>query len=184
MLRASSGLVARGWGPMNTAWYAVQAKRHKEGRVLHHLTKREIPTFLPLVEVVRRRNGVRSTGLEPLFPGYLFVRLDPMDRHPQSWDAVRWSPGVNRILGTAEDPVPVPEGVIGAIQNRIDGLGFVRPGHRFEAGERLRFRSGPMCGLEAILDRPMSRAGRVQVLLALLGSTLRVEADELDLELA
>jgi hypothetical protein len=41
-----------------------------------------------------------------------------------------------------------------------------------------------MCGLEAILDRPMSRAGRVQVLLALLGSTLRVEADELDLELA
>jgi len=48
----------------------------------------------------------------------------------------------------------------------------------------VRFRSGPLDGLEAILDRPGSRAGRVHVLLGLLGNTLRVEADELDLELA
>jgi transcriptional antiterminator RfaH len=168
---------------MDTAWYTVQAKRHNEGRVVHHLTNRAIPTFLPLVEVVRRRNGLRRTGLEPLFPGYLFVQLDPVDRAPQSWDVVRWSPGVHRILGTAGEPVPIREGVIRAIQNRTQDLGFVRPGLRFGIGDRLRFRAGPMYGLEAILDRPCSRAGRVQVLLALLGSTLRVEADELDFEL-
>jgi len=169
---------------MDTAWYTVQAKRHREDRVVHHLEKRAIPTFLPLVEVVRRRNGVRRTGVEPLFPGYVFVQLDPVDRSPQCWDAVRWSPGVHRILGTAEEPVPVPEGVIRTIRSRMQELGFVRPGQRFETGDRLRFRAGPLSGLEAILERPSSRAGRVHVLLGLLTSPLRVEADELDLESA
>jgi transcriptional antiterminator RfaH len=169
---------------MDTAWYTVQAKRHKEGRVVHHLAKRAIPTFLPLVEVERRRNSVRRTGLEPLFPGYVFVQLDPVDRSPQCWDTVRWSPGVHRILGNGGEPVPVPEWVIRTIQDRMQGLGFVRPAQRFGAGDRLRFRAGPLYGLEGILDRPSSRTGRVQVLLALLSGTVRVEADELDLELA
>lgn len=169
---------------MGTRWYTVQAKRHCERRVVRHLANREIPTFLPLVEVVRRRNGTRHTGLEPLFPGYLFVQMEPVDRSPHCWSAVRWTPGVHRILGVADEPVPVPDEAIAAIQDRMRQLGFVRPGHRFAAGDRVMFRSGPLGGLEAILDRPSSRAGRVRVLLALLGSELRVEVDELDLELA
>jgi transcription antitermination factor NusG len=122
--------------------------------------------------------------LEPLFPGYLFVQLEAFDRSPRCWDAVRWSPGVHRILGTEGQPVPVPESAIQAIRDRTQQLGFVRPGQRFGTGDRVRFRSGPLDGLEAILDHPASRAGRVQVLLAMLGNTLRVETDELDLELA
>src|SRR5579864_1296549 len=169
---------------MDTTWYTVQTKRHNERRVVHHLANRAIPTFFPLVEVVRRRNGTRRPGLEPLFPGYLFVQLEPFDHSPRCWDTVRWSPGVHRILGTAGQPVPVPESAILAIRDRTQELGFVRPGQRFGTGDRVRFRSGPLDGLEAILDHPASRAGRVHVLLALLGNTLRVEADELDLELA
>ena len=41
-----------------------------------------------------------------------------------------------------------------------------------------------MVGLEAILDREASKAGRVQVLLSLLTGAVRIETDELDLELA
>ena len=169
---------------MDSAWYTVQAKRSNESRVVRHLAKRAISTFLPFVEVVRRHGGTRRTGLEPLFPGYLFVQLESFNRSPRSWDAVRWSPGVRRILGISENAVPVPDEAILAIRNRVQELGFVRPEHRFDAGDRVRFRAGPMDGLEAILDRPTSRTGRVQVLLALLGNVLRVEADELDLESA
>jgi transcriptional antiterminator RfaH len=169
---------------LDTAWYTLQAKRYNENRIVRHLGQRAIPTFLPLVEVARRRNGVRRMALEPLFPGYLFVRLASVDSNPQAWDTVRWSPGVRRVLGVLDKPVPVPFEAIAAIQNRVRELGFVRPGYRFDIGDRVRFRAGPMEGLDAILDRPASKTGRVQVLLALLGSTLRVEADELDLESA
>ncbi len=164
------------------SWYAVQAKRYSESQVLNHLTVRSIPAFLPLMEVVRRRRGTRHPQLEPLFPGYLFVRMAPLDTHPDCWDAVRWSPGVRGILGMGERPVPVPDGVIHTIQDRIRDLGFVRPGARFAPGDPVRFRSGPMAGLESVFECALSRAGRVQVLMTLLGQVRRIEADELDLE--
>jgi transcriptional antiterminator RfaH len=165
-------------------WYAVQVKRFEEQRVIRHLAVKPIPTFLPLVEAVHRRNRGRGTRLEPLFPGYLFVQMQPLDVDPSYWYTVRWTPGVRRILGAEETPVPVPDEVIGAIQAQVSDLGFVRPGVRFSAGARVRIRSGPLAGLEAIFGRPMSRDGRVQVLLELLGGVGRAEVDDLDLESA
>jgi transcriptional antiterminator RfaH len=168
----------------NGEWYAVQVKRFEEQRVVHHLAMKPIPTFLPLVEAVRRRGRGLGTRLEPLFPGYLFVRIQPIDLDPSYWYTVRWTPGVRRILGTEETPVPVPCEVIRAIQEKVREFGFVRPGGRFSAGARVRIRSGPLAGLEAVFNRPMSKDGRVQVLLELLGGVGRAEVDELDLESA
>ena len=165
-------------------WYAVQVKRFEEQRVVRHLAMKPIPTFLPLVEAVRRRDRGRGTRLEPLFPGYLFVQIQPLDLDPSYWYTVRWTPGVRRILGTEETPVPVPHEVIRAIQAQVREFGFVRPGARFSAGAQVRIRSGPLAGLEAVFNRPMSKDGRVQVLLELLGGVGRAEVDELDLESA
>jgi transcription antitermination factor NusG len=168
-----------------TAWYAVHVKRCSEGRVVHHLTMKSIPTFLPLIESVRRLNGAgKLTRLEPLFPGYLFVRMGPLESSPGSWHAVRWSPGVRRILGAEATPVPMPDEAIEAMQTRVLDLGFVRPGLRFASGTRVRMRYGLFAGLEAVFDRPMSRSGRVRVLLELLGEVRRLELDELDIESA
>jgi len=137
---------------MDVAWYTVQSKRHNERRVVDYLATRAIPTFFPLVEVVRRRNGTRRMGLEPLFPGYIFVQLEPFDRSRRCWDTVRWSPGVHRILGTEYEPVAVPENAILAIRDRTRELGFVRPGLRFGTGDRVRFRSGPLALLQPAED--------------------------------
>lgn len=165
-------------------WYAVQAKRHNETRVIRNLSQQVIPTFLPLVEVVRHRRGRRLALLEPLFPGYLFVRLEPMEVNPGLWHAVRWTPGVRSILGTEGAPVAVPDGVVEAINDRVRDLGFVRPGAPFAPNARVLVRRGPLAGLEAVFDRPLSPAGRVRVLMQLLGRQRPVEVDALDLELA
>ena len=164
-------------------WYAVQVKRCEEHRVVRHLAMRAIPTFLPLMESIGRR--VRSgTRLEPLFPGYVFVQLPAPETDAGNWYAVRWAPGVRRILGTEGSPVPMPADAIEAIRARVRDLGFVRPGARFSPGTRVRIRSGPLAGLEAIFDRPISRTGRVLVLLELLGQVGRTEVDQFDLESA
>ncbi len=164
-------------------WYAVQAKSHNEARVLYHLTQKTIPTFLPLVEVVHRYRSRRVARLEPLFPGYLFVQLERIDSNPGCWNAVRWTPGVRSILGTEGTPVPVPDGVIEAIQDRIKDFGFIRPGLRFQLNSRVRITQGPLSGLEAVFDRLLSRSGRVRVLMELLGQQRGVEVDAVDLEL-
>ncbi len=165
---------------MRGAWYVVEAKRHGEERARAHLSRKGILAFLPLIEVVRRYRIRRVRVLEALFPGYLFVRLDPADH--REWNAVCWSPGVRRILSIADTPVPVPDEVIAVIQQRIRDLGFVRPGFRFAAGSRVRILRGPLAGLEAVFARPLSRQGRVRVLVELLGGRRGVEVDELDLD--
>ncbi len=168
-----------------TAWFVVQAKRYDEQRVVRHLAVQSIPTFLPLIESFRRRNGFRGAArLEPLFPGYLFVAMQALDVNPTQWHIVRWTPGVRRILGTEDTPVPMPLEVIETIQARVRDLGFVRPGMRFTPGARVRISSGPLAGLEAIFDCPSSKAGRVRVLLELLGQVGRVEVDEANLDAA
>jgi len=167
------------------AWYAVQVKRYQEHRVARYLALQPIPTFLPLIESVRRRNGMRGpTRLEPLFPGYLFVLVQALDVNPGHWHLVQWAPGVTRILGMEGTPVPMPIKAIEAIQARIHELGFVRPAARFAEGARVRIRSGPLAELEGVFDRPISKGGRVRVLLELLGQARRTEVDELDLESA
>lgn len=164
------------------SWYAVHAKRSQEHNVARSLTARGVRTFLPQIEVVRQYRERRRSSLEPLFPGYLFVHVAPPQHDPVSWNAVRWSPGVRRVVGVDGVPVPVPSSAIEAIRQKVAGLGFVRPSLRFAAGSRVRIRRGPLEGLEAIFDRPVSRAGRVRVLLHLLGHPRCVEVDALDLE--
>lgn len=165
-------------------WYAIQAKSHNEARVLDHLTQKEIPAFLPLIEVVRRYRNRCLARLEPLFPCYLFVQLERIDCNPVTWNAVRWTPGVKSILGSGEVPLPVPDPVIGAIRERITQLGFVRPGLRFSPHDRVVIRRGPLAGLEAVFERPLSGLTRVHVLMELLGQQRRVQVDAVDLELA
>jgi len=170
-----------GRGP---GWFVVQVKPRQEGQVLRRLALGAISTFLPFIEVVRRRGSTRTRGLEPLFPGYIFVRLLPVEEEPASWNRVRWTPGIVRILAIGDTPVPVPEDLVGAIQEQTSELGFVRLPSPLTNGMRVRLRSGPFEDLEAVFDRPLSRAGRVRVLLQLLGQPRPVEVDEDCLELA
>lgn len=164
------------------AWYALHVKPHREHRVVEHLTLKSVPTFLPLIEARRRRRGRWRAALDPLFPGYLFAHLAQVEESPTIWNAVRWTPGVRDILGTNGIPVPVPGGVVESIQDTVREHGFIRPAMPFQPGSRVRFRSGPLTGLEALFEGPLSRAGRVRVLMTLLRRQTDLEVDAQDLE--
>ena len=165
------------------AWYALHVKVRREHHVRDHLTSQSILTFLPLIEAVRCGRGCRRlTVLEPLFPGYLFVHMDSTTSDPAGWQTVRWTPGVRRILGADATPVPVPREAVEAIQTRVSERGFACLGIPFPPRSRVRFCAGPLAGLEAVFERPMSRLGRVRVLMTLLGRQAGLEVDALDLE--
>jgi len=165
-------------GSLRSDWYVVQVKPRQEARVVRHLALSAVITFLPYVEVSRRRASGKAKYLEPLFPGYVFTRLAATDRAPASWNIVRWAPGVLRILAIGSTHVSVPEELIEAIGNRTSEHGFVRLPSPLVSGTKVRVCSGPFEDLEAIFDRPLSRSGRVRVLLELLGQRTSVEIDE------
>lgn len=162
-------------------WYVVQTKPHQEGRVITHIGFRSqaIESFLPKIEVVRRHAGRRVKLLEPLFPNYLFVWM-PLTA--STWNVVRWTPGARRMLGDGQQPIAVPDGLVDAIRERVEPLGFVRVGLNLPVGSRVRVKSGPFAGLEGIFERPTSRRDRVRVLLEILGSVRPLEIEVFDLE--
>lgn len=163
------------------SWFAVQTKPRSEETAIVFLSQRDIVTFLPRLQVKRRHGSRKWEILEPLFPGYLFARFSP-DAHVV--DRVRWAPGVRKILGDGEAPIPVPEEVVMYLRERMGERGFMIPGPSFVAGMRVRLKGGPLAHLEGVIERPASPADRVRVLLELLGRPVAVEVKVAELELA
>lgn len=156
------------------SWFAVQTKPRSEETAIVFLSQRDVVTFLPRLQVKRRHGSRKWEILEPLFPGYLFVRVTP---EPHVIDRVRWTPGVMRILGDGDAPIPVPEDAVCFLQQRVGDRGFVVPGPIFVPGVRVRFTEGPLAHLAGIIERRMSGPDRVRVLLELLHTNVSVEAD-------
>src|SRR6266478_4809097 len=94
-------------------WYAIQARARSEKVVAYVLQNKGFEHLLPLYTVKRQRSD-RVVGIQlPLFPGYLFCRLDLTSRLLPLFT----TPGVMRLLGVGQTPMPVDESEIEAIQS-------------------------------------------------------------------
>jgi len=160
-------------------WYVVQTKARAEQKAVEFLSRKAVVTFLPRLLVRHRHASRRWYALEPLFPGYLFAHVVPA---APALSRVRWTPGVRRLLGDDEAPIPVPDDIVLYLRERQGNAGFIAPGQPLQPGMAVRFREGPFALLEGIIERPTSRADRVRVLLTLVNFPVAVEADVEDLE--
>jgi len=149
-----------------TSWYAIRSKPKKESLVLMLLNRSGIEVYLPQVKV-HKGHGKPAT-VEPLFPSYLFARLDSSNADIA---AVKYTPGVVQIVGYGDEPFPVPDDLIASIRQRLAHVDL----NGFRHGERVIVTSGPFQGIEAIFDRVLSPTGRVQILLQFIHSVHRAE---------
>lgn len=154
-----------------TAWYVVRTKPRAEAFAAANLRNRHVEVFLPrLASAFGRRGATAAT--EPLFPGYLFARL-ALDRE---FHLVAWTPGVAHLLSLGDGaPTSIDDTVVESLRTRADGGEILRQQPRLRAGDAVEIRTGPFQGLLAIIDRPCSAAGRVQILLDLLRRQTRLE---------
>jgi len=102
--------------------------------------------FLPLYRARRRWSDRQKETEFPLFPGYVFCRLDPQHRLP-----ILTIPGVVHVVGIGKTPVPIEEREITAIQAAVRSGLSAEPWPFLEAGQRVRLEEGPLAGLEGIL---------------------------------
>jgi len=154
------------------SWYVAKTKPRQEEQSSLVLAQRGLEVFLPKVAAWtgRRRSGPPSR-LEPLFPGYLFARLD---LHAPEWLAARSAPGVAYFLGAEGVPSPLPDDLVEAVRLRADAQrrhGWRQP---FQAGDRVLITAGPLAGLEAVFDGTLSASGRSRVFIAVLSRLVPV----------
>jgi len=127
-------------------WYALQVASHCERAVSAGLGLRGYEGFLPVFRSRRRwSDRYRDVDL-PLFPGYVFCRLDVKKRLP-----VLLTPGVVRIVGFGRTPVPVDEGEIASLQTVVRSGLLMRPWPFLRAGQMVTLEEGPLRNATGIL---------------------------------
>ena len=157
-------------------WFAVHTNSCQEKRVAQHLTVREIEHFLPVNRHSRRwKNGCTMLLEQPLFAGYLFVKISRTERV-----RVLELPGVHSIVGNGREPIALPSEEIESLREGIGKL-EMEPCPYLNIGEKARIICGPLQGMTGIIARKKKGLRLILSLDAIMKS-VSVEIDERDLE--
>jgi transcriptional antiterminator RfaH len=152
-------------------WFVVRSKPGDEARVVNNLSNQGLETLLPLIEEGRFTGGKWVKRIRPLFPNYLFARFS-LGSH---FAKVRWTRGVQKVLGTREGPVPISEGVVRIIRERMGEDRLVKLEDDLEEGSRVKVTEGPFKDLLGVFQKKMSDKGRVRILLDLVGVDIPIQ---------
>jgi transcription antitermination factor NusG len=140
-------------------WYAAYTRSRHEKSVADLLQRKQIDTFLPIYETMRRwRNGDHRVQL-PLFPGYTFVHIALRDR----LDVLK-VPGVVRLVGFDGMPAALEDEDVESLRRALLGGMKAAPHPYLTVGRRVRITAGPLAGREGILVR---RKGSLRVVLSI-----------------
>ena len=165
-------------GHVGTArWFALYTTPRHEKRIAQHLTQRTIEYYLPLYSSDRKWRDGSKVRLElPLFPSYIFVRIQRSERV-----SVLSVPGaIAMVGGTGGEPAAVSDSTIESLR-----IGLrehkIEPHPLLRVGQLARIRSGPFANMEGVV---MRRKGSCRIVLTLeqIMQSVAIEVDEKDLE--
>ena len=156
-------------------WFVAHTKPRCEKKLADYCQLERIAVTLPCYDSVKEYRGKTVTFRKPLFPGYIFLRL-----HSQQVAILRQSKHVANLLDVFDQATF--EHQLKDILRAIEANVGVRLAPRIQEGTRVRFRSGPLQGIEGLVER---RSGMTTVLLRLdfinQAASVTVDADFLDL---
>jgi transcriptional antiterminator RfaH len=161
-------------------WYAVQAKPRQEHTAEQNLQRQGFVTYLPRIRLRKRKRNKWVDSVEPLFPRYLFIQVDP---DQESLAPVRSTLGVTGLVRFGQLLRPVPRAVIDYLKQLEDPDTQQRHAEAWphQPGETLEILEGPFANLTGIYQMPLGE-DRALLLIELLGrsNAVVVAKDALD----
>ena len=129
-----------------SAWYLVHTKPRQEVVALLNLQRQGYECYLPQMRAERIRRRRLQSVIEPLFPRYLFVRLDS-SHQGKSWAPVRSTLGVSQLVRFGGCAAKVDEELVLMLRQREQAS----PAEAlFRPGEVVLVAEGPFAGIEAV----------------------------------
>ena len=150
----------------STRWVIAQTKPNGHRLAEENLLRQGFVSFLPMVEETRRRGSRFVRRQAPMFPGYVFVGVEPGEVR---WHAINATKGTTKLVTLGPRPAEVPASLIGALRERFD-IGLDRSGSDLVAGDTVRVGVGPFTDLAGSIES-VAPNERIWVLLDVLGRT-------------
>ena len=157
-------------------WFVAYITPRHEKAVARQLGLRHLEAFLPLYTSIRRwKNGCHVAVEQPLFPGYVFVRVAR-----RSWVQVLQVPGVISIVSRGRQPEALPSREIESLRAGLPRRQY-EPHPYLAAGDKVRIVEGPFAGMAGVLVRKKNHF-RVVLTLDLIMQSVAVEVgvDEIE----
>jgi len=156
-------------------WYLVQCKPNAAQIAVRNLENQSFGTFLPLQEITKRKGRIFERQIRPLFPGYLFVQIDP---NLGPWRQVNSTRGVNRLVRLGAEPSVVPNEIVKALMAQCDKQSILRPtseiqSSQLHAGNQAQVTQGPLSGFIATISN-IEPNNRINILIEIMGQTTKV----------
>ena len=161
------------------AWFAVETLPRKEAPAIQNLQMQGLATFWPRFWKTRRHARRQDTVLAPLFPGYVFVWMDPQLFR---WRSINGTFGVKcLVMGASGRPEPVPAPVMDFLRARCTGeVMNDLMGDGLAPGQPARVLAGPFAE-QLVTIEALPGPGRVRVLLEIMGGTRTLHLDRASL---
>lgn len=134
------------------SWYLLQSKRQQHTRAIKNLVAMQHECFSPNITVTKYKKSIAGSYVEPLFPGYIFVKLGM----ECNWMAISSTRGVSKIVRFGTYPIKVNNEIIEAIKKRLPQYeATVQNKNALKKGDVVRIKGDNFIGLEGIFECEM-----------------------------
>jgi transcriptional antiterminator RfaH len=154
------------------SWYLVHTKSRQEEIALANLERQGYECYLPQMRIERVRRRKAEVATEPMFPRYLFIRLDSSDQG-KSWSPIRSTLGVSQLVHFGARAAKVDDTLVELLRQRERTLPTEA---MFHSGDSVVIADGPFAGIEAIYQTADAER-RAFILLEILAKPVSMHID-------
>ena len=150
-------------------WCVLHVKPRTEKKVDDILAHSKCWHYLPLYKKVRKANRRKIVTMLPLFPGYVFARLNSDERF-----AVRKTDKIANIIFDPNPRKTIHQ--LRQLRRVLKGAPRIRTAKLFTAGERVRVTEGPFMNSEGIIFQDQGKTS-LALNMNILGQSVIVNID-------
>ena len=175
-------------------WFVLRVASNKEEQVRETLARKMSVEgvssvgriVVPTEQVKRIRSGKQRVFKRKLYPGYVFMELEPKEdgRIPdEAWFIIKETMGVGDFIGNEGVPTPMRDTDVARMMKEIE-----RPEEtpnikvEFEKGDVVKIREGAFENFEGTVDTIDSERGMVRVIVSIFGRSTPLDIEYWQIE--
>jgi len=176
-------------------WYVLRVAANKEVHVKEALLQKVLRENLsdivgkievPVERVKRIRGGKPTVHKRKLYPGYVFMEMEPEEdgRVPEkAWFAIKETSGVGDFIGTEGIPTPMRDTDVAKMlleAERPEEAPSIKV--EFEKGDMIKIREGAFENFEGTVDSIDPERGIVNVIVTIFGRSTPLDIEYWQIE--
>ena len=129
--------------------------------------------IVPIENTIELRRGKKVNTEKKIFPGYVMVNMELNDL---TWNIVKNTQYVGKLLGGGNKPLPIPEHEVQRILKQVeDGKVAKEIKETFEVGENVKITDGAFETFNGVVEEVEDEKQRMKVLVSIFGRETPVD---------